>query len=127
MFEMRKTFENHFQSPHGIGSRYRLAISKSTGGERSVLAGENRLSPSTALWLAHLRNPRRTGLVLSEQNGMSFLSPGEKTYRDWHLRLGIEPAMPLECVNERPQRPVRLGDVQAMVAVQNYLKRWEEK
>ncbi len=127
VFEMRATFENHFQSPMGIGSEYRLAISKNDRRGKFVLAGQNRLSPSTAFWLGHLRNPRRTGLVLAEQNPLCVLEPGQKIYRDWQLRLGLDPAMPFLSINERPPRAVRLGDVQGMVSIHAFLKRWEEK
>src|SRR5262249_41664284 len=45
----------------------------------------------------------------------------------WRLRLGNAPSMPIAELAEQPHRPVRLGDVQALVNLHAYFKRWETK
>jgi hypothetical protein len=123
--KVRTKLRRFFEGPSGITKPYRLSLTNGTNRQRDIQVEENNLPAASAFWLAHLCDGRRTGFVLSEQLTMRWLSTGER--RDWRIRLGLPPSTPIEEVDELMPRPVRLGDVQAMLEVYSYFRRWEAK
>jgi hypothetical protein len=125
----KKKLKKYFDSKLGIASEFRISLGAVKGRkQRAIEVRRNVLPRSTAFWLGHLLNDRGPCIVLSEQNEWHNYNPAhEQMHRDWQLKLGFKLAEDLEKAYERPPRPVRLADVQAMLVVHSYLKSWSDK
>jgi hypothetical protein len=121
---LREKLNRLARSPRAIKLDYRVQIPER---RYNLVIEPYPRSSLERFWFPHLTNGQKARIVLTEQHEYWYGEKGGRRYRDWRLRLGNGPTEPIESLNWRSPRQVRLGDVQGMLAISSYFSEWGEK